>query len=191
MRNKKMAVVGVGRYLKANHKELRTKALTLIETAMVLAIVAIFALGALRVVSTVTQGRLATEASNQLNIIQQEVRSLYAGQSSFADLSPRTLVDTKAVPQSMISGSSLRHAFSGAIGLEPASAAGGANSGFRVTFENIPADVCVKMLTADLGRGLYQAGVNSMVGQDGLPFTPTEAVGQCNSNYNNVSWVFY
>jgi len=192
MKNANMAEVGVGRYFKDKARKLRTRGATLIETAAVLAIVAILALGALQLITTVNQARLGSQAANELNTIQQAVRSLYGSQSNFAGISSEVLVSTKAVPQSMVSGTGLKHAFTGAITIEPAAAASGANSGFEVTFEGLPQDVCVKMLTADLGRGVYAAGVGTMVGQDaGLPLTPAAAALQCNSTYNNVAWVFY
>ncbi|WP_315920815.1 type 4 pilus major pilin [Mesorhizobium sp. SP-1A] len=191
MENAKMAETAVDRSLKVKNSRLRKRGYSLVEIAAGLAVVAILVLGALTLVSVVNQSRLFTQASNELNVIQQAVRSLYNGQSSFTGVNASTLINTKSVPAKMIVGTTLRHAFSGQIDVVAASAAGGAGSGFQVTFRQIPSDVCVKMLTADLGRGLYSAGVSSQVGQDGLPFTPTTAASHCSANYNDVSWVFY
>lgn len=191
MEDAKMAESVVGLSLKAKNINRRKRGYSLVEIAAGLAVVAILILGALALVSVVNQSRLFTQASNELNVIQQAVRSLYSGQSNYTGVASSTLITTKAVPAKMVSGTSLRHAFSGQIDIAAASAAGGAGSGFQVTFRQIPSDVCVKMLTADLGRGLYSAGVSSQVGQDGLPFNPTTAAGQCSSNYNDISWIFY
>jgi type II secretory pathway pseudopilin PulG len=191
MGNAILAKNSVNESLKLKNNIRRKRGYSLVEIAAGLAVVAILILGALALVSVVNQSRLFTQASNELNVVQQAVRSLYSGQSNFTNVSSSILITTKAVPAKMVSGTTLRHAFSGQIDIAAASAAGGTGSGFQVTFRQIPADVCVKMLTADLGRGLYSAGVSSQVGQDGLPFTPAAAAGQCSGNYNDIGWIFY
>lgn len=182
----------VNESLKLKNNKRRKRGYSLVEIAAGLAVVAILILGALALVSVVNQSRLFTQASNELNVVQQAVRSLYSGQSNFSGITSKILIDTKAVPAKMIfNNTSLRHAFSGEITVAAASAAGGAGSGFQVTFASIPADVCVKMLTADLGRGLFSAGVSTMAEQGALPFSPATAVVQCSGNYNDIKWIFY
>ena len=171
----------------------RKRGLTLMEVAMVLAIVGIVIAAALLYYNSANTARQTTSALGQLAQIQQSIRSLYAGQSSYAGVSHTELAQSEALPASMIgTGNTIRHAFNGTVEIEPATTAGGSNSGFKVTFANVPQDACKQMLTKDLGRGLYEAGVdgNTEVQPD-LPFTLSGATTACADTYNEVTWTFF
>lgn len=169
----------------------RKRGLTLMEVAMVLAIVGIVIAAALLYYNSANTARQTTAALGQLAQIQTSVRSLYAGQSNYSGISATNLANSDALPASMISGTTIRHAFNGNVTIEPATTSGGgANSGFTVTFANVPQDACKQMLTKDLGRGLYSAGVGTPAVQPNLPFTLTAATTACGNTYNSVQWTF-
>lgn len=171
----------------------RQRGLTLIESAAALAVLAVVVAGALLVYTMADGNRKTTEAISQLAAIQQSVRSLYGGQATFTNLTSAALASSNSLPQRMISGTTIRHAFNGAANIAAADAGGGAASGFSVEFTNVPKDSCVKMVSADLGRGLYSVTVGGQTrSQAGTPppFDPSTAITACATSSNTISWVF-
>ena len=190
----KMAEVGADRSLKAKMSKLRKRGLSLVEAAAVLAVAAIVVMGALALYNMANQSRLLNQTNTDLNVIQQAVRSMYSGQSSYSGVNSQMLVDTKAVPARMEAGTGLRHAMNGAITLASAPVNGVADAGFQVTFANVPVEACSKLLAADLGRNLWAAGVGtaSRTQSTGLPYTPALAAQACGGTggYRTVVWIF-
>lgn len=169
----------------------RKRGATLMEMVAWLALAAMIIAGALVLWNVANSSRQTTTALTQLNQIQTAVRTLYSGQSSYTGLTTAILVNSKALQQSMISGATIRHAYNGAVTVTPvATTNGGANSGFTVSFANIPQDACQQMLTKDLGRGLYEAGASAKAQQPNLPFSLANATASCTATYNTVTWTF-
>lgn len=169
----------------------RKRGVTIVEAAAVMAIGAVMILGGLRLYDMVTTYFSESQTATDLNVVQTAVRGVFSGAASYDSLDASVLINTKAVPASLVSGATLRHAFSGQITVEPADAGGGANSGFKVTFTNIPQQSCVKMLTNDYGRSLYEMGASAKRTQaQGLPFTAAQAAASCNQTNNALSWTF-
>lgn len=180
----------------------RRKGLTLIETAMVLAIAAVFIAGVMLFFQNASISAKTNEATSQLAAIQQAVRTVYAGQASY-DVNGASIVEgliaTRSVPSKMVNSTtqSLRNAFNGSVEIAPV--ASGAN--FDVVFNGLPSDACAKMLTMDFGRGLLSvsgsATVQSAGGSSGSsgstgPMTPTDAGAACgNSNTSSIKWTFF
>jgi len=181
----------------------RRKGLTLIETAMVLAIAAVFIAGVMLFFQNASISAKTNEATSQLAAIQQAVRTVYAGQASYQTDSGtivQGLVATRSIPQKMVTSDqqSLRNAFNGPILIEPT--AGGAN--FDVVFNGLPSDACAKMLTMDFGRGLLAvSGSNTVQSAGGSsgggnaftgPLTPVQAGEACgNNNTSSIKWTFF
>src|SRR3546814_16093153 len=70
------------------------------------------------------------------DVCSSDLRSVYAGQPTYAGLNAQALADTRSLPTKMVVGTgaaaTLRHAFNGTITVEPVTIAGGsANNGFR------------------------------------------------------------
>ncbi|MBX9930171.1 MAG: type II secretion system GspH family protein [Methylobacterium sp.] len=180
----------------------RRKGLTLIETAMVLAIAAVFIAGVMLFFQNASISAKTNEATSQLAAIQQAVRTVYAGQASYDSANGtivQGLIATRSVPSKMVNTTtqSLRNAFNGDVDIQPV--ANGAN--FDVVFNGLPSDACAKMLTMDFGRGLLSvsgsATVQSAGGSSGSsgstgPMTPTDAGAACgNSNTSSIKWTFF
>jgi len=171
----------------------RQRGLTLIEAATVLAILAFVVAGIMVMYTGADQSRKTTTALSQLASIQQGVRSMYGGQATYSNLTTSAVAASASLPSSMVSGTTLRHAFNGSVNITPADAGGGSNSGFQIEFTNVPKDPCVKMVSADLGRGLYSLTVGGQTrSQAGTPppFDPTNAIAACSSSSNTIDWVF-
>ncbi|MGU3658553.1 type 4 pilus major pilin [Methylobacterium fujisawaense] len=180
----------------------RRRGLTLIETAMVLAIAAVFIAGVMLFFQNASISAKTNEATSQLAAIQQAVRTVYAGQASYDSGTGsivQGLIATRSVPAKMVNTSTqtLRNAFNGDVDVQPV--ANGAN--FDVVFNGLPSDACAKMLTMDFGRGLLQVsgspsaqtagGSGGSSGATG-PMTPTDAGQACgNNNTSSIKWTFF
>lgn len=180
----------------------RRRGLTLIETAMVLAIAAVFIAGVMLFFQNASISAKTNEATSQLAAIQQAVRTVYAGQASYDSGTGsivQGLIATRSVPAKMVNTSTqtLRNAFNGDVDVQPV--ANGAN--FDVVFNGLPSDACAKMLTMDFGRGLLQVsgspsaqtagGSGGSSGATG-PMTPTDAGEACgNNNTSSIKWTFF
>lgn len=170
----------------------RRRGATMMEVIAVLFFIGLLAAGALVLWSMANTSSQTTTALTQLNSIQSAVRTLYNGQPNYTGLNTGVIVNSQALPTSMISGNAIRHAFNGNVTVAPAtSTGGGANSAFTVSFSNIPSNACQQLLTKDLGRGLYSAGASTQQQQPSLPFTLAAATTSCNASYNTVSWTFF
>lgn len=179
----------------------RRKGLTLIETAMVLAIAAVFIAGVMLFFQNASISAKTNEATSQLAAIQQAVRTVYAGQASYAGSGTivEGLIVTRSVPSKMVDSTTrtLRNAFNGSVDVQPV--ANGAN--FDVVFNGMPSDACAKMLTMDFGRGLLSVSGSPTVqtaggsgGSEGSagPMTPTDAGNACgSSNTSSIKWTFF
>jgi len=173
----------------------RQRGLTLIEAATVLAILAFVVAGIMMLYTSADQSRKTTSALSELASIQQAVRSVFGGQSTYAGATNTNMIAANALPTKMVSSGAIRSSFNGGVTILAANAGGGPDSGFSVMFENIPKDPCVKMVTADLGRGTYsvQAGsvTRSQTSSPALPFDPASAAAACTSNSSNtITWIF-
>jgi len=180
----------------------RRRGLTLIETAMVLAIAAVFIAGVMLFFQNASISAKTNEATSQLAAIQQAVRTVYAGQASYDSGTGsivQGLIATRSVPAKMVNTSTqtLRNAFNGDVDVQPV--ANGAN--FDVVFNGLPSDACAKMLTMDFGRGLLQVsgspsaqtagGSGGSSGATG-PMTPTDAGEACGNNTtSSIKWTFF
>src|SRR3546814_8104504 len=149
-----------------NGKAFRKKApliqrgLTLIEAAMVLSIATLVVAGIMMFFQSANMNARTNEAVGQLGAVQQAVRSVYAGQPTYAGLNAQALADTRSLPTKMVVGTgaaaTLRHAFNGTITVEPVTITGGsANNGFSIEFDGVPSEACSKFATMDLGTGLF------------------------------------
>ena len=174
----------------------RRRALTLIEGAMVLGLFAFVIGAAMYYYGQSNTNRQVTNGLGELASIQQAVRSLYGGQADFTGITNNALTDTAALPKKMILGTgSIKNSFGGAVTVASANAGGGNNSGFSVKFANVPQEACSKMISQDLGRGLYSVGTGSKTKtitdtSNPPPFNPTEAADACDSSANTVTWIF-
>ncbi|GJD90736.1 Major structural subunit of bundle-forming pilus [Methylobacterium hispanicum] len=192
----------VRRELAAIRAAARRRGLTLIETAMVLALAAVFLAGVMLFFQNASVGSKTNEATSQLAAIQQAIRTVYAGQASYITSTgtmEQALIATRSVPAKMVTadGAGLRHAFNGPVLL--GATADGAN--FQVVFNGLPSDACSKMLTMDFGRGLLtvsgSSSVQSLGGSGGSsgstgPMNPVEAGQACgNNNTSSIAWTFF
>jgi prepilin-type N-terminal cleavage/methylation domain-containing protein len=173
----------------------RRRGFSLLELAMVLALGVLIAVGVMMFYTQANTSRNSQNAVTEVGAIQQAVRSLYGGQSTYDGLDNSVLISTKALPIRMVSGTNgLRNSFSGAITVAPANSGGGTDSGFSVSFAAVPQDACVKIAAQDFGRGVYSVTVGGTTRTAGSgtppPFDPGSAAAACSAATNTIVWIF-
>ncbi|MFO5671634.1 type 4 pilus major pilin, partial [Klebsiella pneumoniae] len=98
--------------------------------------------------------------------IQAGVKALFTSASSFTGLTNSVAVQAKIFPDNMLSGSGSAakpiNAFKGNVTLaaDKTGPSGADGSSFTITYENVPASECTKIITAAAGN-FYTAGVGT------------------------------
>ncbi|MEO0394011.1 MAG: type 4 pilus major pilin [Pseudomonadota bacterium] len=178
----------------AAKRRARQAGLTLAETLLVLAIGALAIVGGTLLYLQATAGNKLNTGINQFVTLQSGIRSLYAGTSNFDDLDKDLLIDANAAPSDMVAGTQLRNSWGGEV--TAGTAAGGQQ--FTVTFNGVPNNACVKLITLNPGgsggSGLVQVKVKAKVfaGAD-IPVQTLPAVTACDSgaaDSNTITWTF-
>ncbi|WP_299999582.1 type 4 pilus major pilin [uncultured Cedecea sp.] len=173
------------------------KGFSLLELLLVLGIIAALVVAAFIVYPKVQASQRAQAESNNIATIQAGVKALYTSASSFTGLSNTVAVQAKIFPDNMLSGSGSAaqpvNAFKGnviltAVATGPSKAPG---SSFNITYSNVPAAECTKIITAAAGN-FYEVGVgtaaNVKVAGDVLDVSKTTT--QCAAGGNSNTLIF-
>lgn len=158
------------------------RGLTLVESAMVLAILGLVIAGALLLYQNASTNNKISEASQQLAAVSQAVRQVYAGQATYTGLANLNIVNS--LPKKMLVGTDgLRHAFNGNLTVESADS----GQTFIVTMTGLPQEGCVALATKDFGRAVQEVKIGSTTAAQGA-MTPTQAQTACASSLNEIEW---
>jgi PilS N terminal. len=180
-----MEAVGLRRRL----AKARKRALTLIEGAMVLGLFAFVIGGAMYYYGQSNSARQVTNGLGELSSIAQAVRNLYGGQANYAGLNANVLTESSSLPKRMVlSAGNIRSSF-GSVTVAPANT-GTADSGFAITFQSVPKEVCVQMAVKDQGRGLYSIKAGTGAVNNTPPLSPADAYAGCSAQTNTMVWTF-
>ena len=128
------------------------KGLTLAETLMVLAIGAVAIVGGTILYMQASRNSKMNAGIIQLATLSSQVRTTFSGQSSYGDAGSivAPLLAANAVPPDMrITGNTttLRNAWGGNTTVASISS----GTQFTITFNNVPADACVRLPTINAG----------------------------------------
>ncbi|EAA5501528.1 type 4 pilus major pilin [Salmonella enterica subsp. enterica serovar Agona] len=134
------------------------KGFSLLELLLVLGIIAALVVAAFIVYPKVQASQRAQAESNNIATIQAGVKALYTSASSFTGLNNSVAVQAKIFPDNMLSGSGSAakpiNAFKGNVVVASADTGPSAATGssFTITYENVPAAECTKIITAAAGN---------------------------------------
>ncbi|MDQ2309640.1 type 4 pilus major pilin [Pluralibacter gergoviae] len=173
------------------------KGFSLLELLLVLGIIAALVVAAFIVYPKVQASQRAQAESNNIATIQAGVKSLYTASSSFTGLTNSVAVQAKIFPDNMLVGSGTEakpvNAFKGNVLVKedstgPSKAKG---SSFTITYENVPAAECTKIITAAAGN-FYTAGVGTAgnVKAAGEVLDVTKTATQCQTGGNDNTLIF-
>lgn len=173
------------------------KGFSLLELLLVLRIIAALVVAAFIVYPKVQASQRAQAESNNIATIQAGVKALYTSASSFTGLTNSVAVQAKIFPDNMLSGSGSSatpiNAFKGNVVVASADTGPSAATGssFTITYSNVPAAECTKIITAAAGN-FYTAGVGTAgnVKAAGGVLDVAETATQCESGGNSNTLIF-
>ncbi|MEC5343190.1 type 4 pilus major pilin [Brenneria populi] len=142
------------------------KGFSLLELLLVLGIIAALVVAAFIVYPKVQSSQRATAESNNIATIQAGVKALYTAASSYSGLNETVAVQAKIFPDNMLSGSGSAakpvNAFKGNVllGTSTDSPSGVANSAFTITYVDVPALECTKIVSG-VGANFYSVAIGT------------------------------
>jgi type II secretory pathway pseudopilin PulG len=152
----------------------RKRGVTLIEAVLYISIALALIVGGLVFFQQASLAQRTNNAVRNISAIASETRGLYQQTNNFAGLNHLTLINAGAVPSSLIDNTvnpvQLRNEWGGTITLAAAPAISPflADTGFTVTYRNVPEAACTRLTSTDAsGTGRVGSGIRFI--QFGLP----------------------
>lgn len=135
---------------------------SLLELLLVLGIIAALVVAAFIVYPKVQSSQRATAESNNIATIQAGVKSLYTAVSSYSGLNETVAVQAKIFPDNMLVSNKPVNAFKGNVllGTSTDSPSGVANSAFTITYIDVPASECTKIVSG-VGANFYSVAIGT------------------------------
>ncbi|EES3797341.1 pilus assembly protein (plasmid) [Escherichia coli] len=180
------------------------KGLSLIESAMVLALAATVTAGVMFYYQSASDSNKTQNAISEVMSATSAINGLYIGQTSYDGLSASILLNSSAIPDNYKGDDYISNPFGGR--LIPAPATAGNNSfGYYVQLDGLDKPACVSLATLNLGTSAKGYGINitnpastnsfqttALSGQaKNSAITPAEAASSCtNENSNNTVTYF-
>ncbi len=169
----------------------RNRGFSLVELAMVLAIIALLVAGIMLFFSNASQAAKTNDAMTELAAIQQTVRSLYAGQPAYTGLTAAQVGASGQLPNKWTNGGTTVIDPFGSTVTFTVVTTNTAGDSFSVELAGVPQAACNKMLTMDMGTGVLSLKGTAGSAVVGRGMTPAEAEAACSSqNANTPTWTF-
>lgn len=186
---------------KINNKK-DEKGLSLIESAMVLALAATVTAGVMFYYQSASDSNKTQSAISEVMSATSAINGLYIGQSSYDGLTASVLKNSSAIPENYKSGEKIMNPFGGE--LKVGAAAAGKGFGYYIALENLPKSACISLATLNLGTSAAGYGVmnnatdslkdTSLANDQSVkttPIAPSDAATMCSSNGSTNKVVVY
>ncbi|NWO71691.1 type 4 pilus major pilin [Escherichia coli] len=191
---------------KINNKK-EEKGLSLIESAMVLALAATVTAGVMFYYQSASDSNKTQSAISEVMSATSAINGLYIGQSGYDGLSAQVLINSSAIPDNYKdpTGSKIRNPFGGELKVGPKTGSGG--FGYYITLTNLPKSACVSLATLNLGTSAAGYGINltdnteggTTLGSSGSSgsstqvdaISPSVATTKCNNNTGNNKVTYF
>ena len=151
--------------LNLKHKKIdkkKEKGLSLIESAMVLALAATVTAGVMFYYQSASDSNKTQAAISEVMSATSAINGLYIGQPNYDALGASVLVNSSAIPDNYKSGSGADAKISNPFGgLLQVGAAGNGNTtfGYYLTLTGLPKSACISLATLNLGTSAKGYGV--------------------------------
>ncbi|HEY4542826.1 MAG TPA: type 4 pilus major pilin [Noviherbaspirillum sp.] len=154
---------------------------SLLEGIAYLGIAAIVVLGAVSLLTGAFGSARANQTSEEIVAMRTAVRKLYSGQPYGNAALTANLIAANAIPNTLTrNGNVVTNSWGGAV------TATGTGTQFTITYNAVPRDVCVAVISGASGWVRIQAGGPAV---DVFPATVQAATGTCtNANANNITF---
>lgn len=195
------------KHAKINNKK-EEKGLSLIESAMVLALAATVTAGVMFYYQSASDSNKTQSAISEVMSATSAINGLYIGQSSYNGLNASILVNSSAIPDNYknVSAGKVYNPFGGELAVGAASGNGVGKFGYYLKLEKLPKSACISLATLNLGTSAAGYGIGiTDPGQLGTfnntfsanagkntAITPAEAAnstnGGCRDGENSVTY---
>ncbi|HBK9553381.1 TPA: pilus assembly protein [Escherichia coli] len=175
---------------KINNKK-EEKGLSLIESAMVLALAATVTAGVMFYYQSASDSNKTQAAISEVMSATSAINGLYIGQSGYDQLSVSVLTNSSAIPDNYKKENKIMNPFGG--DLEVTSAQANQGYGYSLKLTQLPKSACISLATLNLGTSAAGYGVNVNAGNGSITLgntpntkkeaiSPSAASGFCNRN---------
>lgn len=145
------------KHTKINNKKAE-KGLSLIESAMVLALAATVTAGVMFYYQSASDSNKTQSAISEVMSATSAINGLYIGQSSYSGLSASVLKNSSAIPDNYKTTNGISNPFGGSLDVEAADA--GKSFGYHISLSNLPKSACISLATLNLGTSAAGYGIN-------------------------------
>lgn len=195
-------------HLLFNHPKINNKkgekGLSLIESAMVLALAATVTAGVMFYYQSASDSNKTQSAISEVMSATSAINGLYIGQSNYDGLDVNVLKNSSAIPDNYKNASGISNPFGGDLTVG-AAGTGNKSFGYYIKLDKLPKSACVSLATLNLGTSAAGYGigitnpssVNSFSGPlsdtvgKATAITPADAVTKCTSNNNENSVTYF
>lgn len=192
------------KHTKINNKK-EEKGLSLIESAMVLALAATVTAGVMFYYQSASDSNKTQSAISEVMSATSAINGLYIGQSGYTGLEPAVLLNSSAIPENYKNTTTKKiyNPFGGE--LKVGSATNGA-FGYYLALEGLPKSACISLATLNLGTSATGYGIFSDSNSLGnmtfeatlttgkaknKPISPSDAAGNAGCKDGNGNVVAY
>ncbi|MEF7983850.1 type 4 pilus major pilin [Escherichia coli] len=178
-----------------NNNKKEEKGLSLIESAMVLALAATVTAGVMFYYQSASDSNKTQSAISEVMSATSAINGLYIGQSNYSGLGVDVLKNSSAIPDNYKKGSKIMNPFGG--DLEVGTPTQGNAYGYHLKLTQLPKSACVSLATLNLGTSAAGYGINKNGDVSSIDtswnsnqtkttaITPSEAAGGCNQDSGN------
>ncbi|MEJ6002642.1 type 4 pilus major pilin [Paucibacter soli] len=142
----------------------KQRGFTLVELAVVVAIIVAAAAGIIARRNATNQTAMIQTESGNLTAILGKVNSTFAGRSNYSGVNTALLLSQGAFPTSMVDGANVVNIWQGAVTV----AAGAGNTSVDITYNGVPSSACIE-LVANTSRSYNEVTINSTKTKNGAP----------------------
>ena len=141
------------------------KGLSLIESAMVLALAATVTAGVMFYYQSASDSNKTQNAISEVMSATSAINGLYIGQTSYTGLDASILLNTSAIPENYKDSTNkkITNPFGGYLQVGPST---GTSYGYYLTLDGLDKSACVSLSTLNLGTSAKGYGVN--IGSDSV-----------------------
>lgn len=177
------------------------KGLSLIESAMVLALAATVTAGVMFYYQSASDSNKSQSAISLVMSATSAINGLYIGQAGYSGLDASVLINSSAIPDTYKdkTNSNINNPFGGKLSPVAASTNAANSFGYALTLDGLPKSACISLATLNLGTSAKGYGIGVAQPQNNTdfpasfskgkaknsPITPAEAAGACTDENNN------
>lgn len=144
---------------KINNKK-EEKGLSLIESAMVLALAATVTAGVMFYYQSASDSNKTQAAISEVMSATSAINGLYIGQSSYNGLDASVLKNSSAIPDNYKKNDAIMNPFGGELKVKTPTVASPAY-GYSLELDKLPKSACISLATLNLGTSAAGYGINS------------------------------